>query len=150
MRPVPLLTTLFLTTITTTQAAAETTIHNKCPFSVYYASVDSSAPDHTTELRPKDYILQDQWFDGKTGTALKITTTKNGMWAGEPVLNFAYTVKDDEVYYDLSTVNGYAFWGRKIVLEGEGSEIIVWDGQPGGVHVAHASGEVDLVLTLCA
>jgi hypothetical protein len=103
MRPIPLLTTLFLTTITTTHAAAETTIHNKCPFPVYYASVDSTAPDHTTELRPKDYILQDQWFDGKTGTALKITTTKNGMWAGEPVLNFAYTVKDDEVYYDLST-----------------------------------------------
>jgi hypothetical protein len=150
MRPFPFLTTLFLTTITTTHAAAETTIHNKCPFSVFYASVASTAPTTTNELHPGGYIEEAEWFDGVTGTALKITTTKNGMWAGKPVLNFAYTVNEDEVYYDLSTVNGYGFWGKKIVLEGEGNEVIVWDGQPGKVHVAHADGEVDLVLTLCA
>jgi hypothetical protein len=111
MRPLPFLTTLFLTTITTTYAAAETTIHNKCPFSVFYASVASTTPATTTELHPGGYIEEDEWFDGVTGTALKITTTKNGMWVGMPVLNFAYTVNDEEVYYDLSTVNGYGLFG---------------------------------------
>lgn len=63
--------------------------------------------------------MQNEWFDGITGTALKITKTRDGLWAGKPVLNFGYTVKDGEVWYDLSTVNGYDWWGEVLVLDGE-------------------------------
>lgn len=63
--------------------------------------------------------MQSEWFDGITGTALKITKTRDGLWAGKPVLNFGYTIKDGEVWYDLSTVNGYDWWGEVLVLDGE-------------------------------
>jgi hypothetical protein len=151
MRITPLLSTLALTA-STTHAVAETTIHNKCPFPLYYASVASTAPTSTIALPPGGYILEPQWFDGKTGTALKLTKTSDGLWTGAPVLNFGYTVKGDEVWYDISTIHGYDFWGRKVELKGdrEGAETIVWDGEPGPVHVAHGEGELDLVLTLCA
>lgn len=63
--------------------------------------------------------MQPEWFDGVTGTALKITKTHNGLWEGKPVLNWAYTKKEGVIYYDLSTVNGYDWWGETIVLDGE-------------------------------
>ncbi|OAK96187.1 hypothetical protein IQ06DRAFT_308990 [Phaeosphaeriaceae sp. SRC1lsM3a] len=124
-----------------TSAVAETTVHNKCSYPVYYSANDADGPSPESE-----------WFDGITGTALKITKTRDGLWAGKPVLNFGYTIKDGEVWYDLSTVNGYDWWGEVLVLDGEreGAETIVWKGQPGPNHVAHFKGELDLVLTTCA
>ncbi|KAH7396635.1 hypothetical protein DE146DRAFT_756345 [Phaeosphaeria sp. MPI-PUGE-AT-0046c] len=129
-----------------TSAVAETTLHNKCSYPVYYSANDANAPS------PDSYIVQDEWFDGITGTALKVTKTRDGLWAGKPVLNFGYTVKNGEVWYDLSTVNGYDWWGEVVVLDGEktGAETIVWKGEPGPNHVAHFKGELDLVLTTCA
>lgn len=102
-------------------AVAETTLHNKCSYPVYYSAVDADAPspDSITTVPPGGYLQQPEWFDGITGTALKITKTEKGLWNGEPVLNFGYTVKDGEVWYDLSTVNGYDWYGEVLVLDGE-------------------------------
>jgi hypothetical protein len=104
------------------------------------------------EIPPSNTVSQDQWFDGITGTALKITRDPDGLWTSKPVLNFGYTVKNGETWYDISMVNGYDFWGERIVLRGdvEGVEEIVWDGEPGPVHVAHWVGEVNLTLEVCA
>jgi hypothetical protein len=151
MRFTTLLTSLALTA-GTAHAVAETMVRNKCSFSVYYAAVDSTTPSSSSELPPGSYAFEAQWYDGKTGTALKITKTSDGIWMGRPVLNFGYTVNESEVWYDISAINGFDFWGQKIELKGdrEDAEEIVWDGEPGPVHVAHEFGELDLVLTLCA
>jgi hypothetical protein len=135
-----------------TTIAANTTIHNNCPFPVWYAAVDSTPPAEMSLLIAGAYVTQEQWFDGKTGTALKITKTEKGLWSGGPVLNFAYTIKDGDTWYDISPVNGYDFYGEKITLGGdkEGSELIIWEGGPEPTHIAHYFGSDDLTLTLCA
>jgi hypothetical protein len=136
----------------TAYAVPETLVHNNCDFPIWYAAVDSTPPINMTIIPPAGYVAQDQWFDGKTGTALKITKSYNGLWANEPVLNFGYTLSNGEIWYDLSTINGFDFWGENITLEGgkKGSEEIVWEGAPGPVHIAHWVGSLDLLLTLCA
>lgn len=151
MRSTTLLQTLFLAT-TTTLAASDTEVHNNCAFPVYYLPVDSNGPTTAQPIGPGGYLMQPQWFDGKTGTALKITKTPDGLWTGKPVLNFGYTVKDGATWYDISTINGFDFWGEKITLGGleEGTETIVWDGAPGPIKIAHYAGELDLTLELCA
>jgi hypothetical protein len=151
MRPTAILTTLALT-LPSTHASASTTITNSCSFPVYYALTDSHAPTSMFVLDPDSSTSSAQYFDGNTGTALKITRAANGLWTGAPVLNFGYTVKEGQTWYDISTVYGYDFWGERVVLSGaeEGSEEIVWEGAPGPVHVAHWFGDVDLVLEICA
>lgn len=146
-----LLTSIVLV-ISTTFAASETAVHNKCDFDLWYAPVDSNPPTKMIPLPSHTYITQDQWFDGNTGTALKITKTEDGLWTGAPVLNFGYTIKDGVTWYDLSTINGFDFSGKKITLIGdqEGSEQIIWDGAEGPVKIAHWSGDIDLSLTICA
>lgn len=134
--------------------ASSTSIHNKCPYPLYYTPVDSTppTPETITTIDPGAYILQDEWFDGSTGTALKITKTPDGLWANKPVLQLGYTAKDGEVWYDLSTVNGYDFWGENVVLRGdvEGSETIEWLGVPGENRIVKWVGELGLELTVCA
>lgn len=151
MRAPTLLTTLILPLLT---LASETSIHNKCPFPLYYAPVDSTPPSlkTITTIESNSYILQDLWFDGATGTALKLTTTPDGLWANKPVLQLGYTSKDGEVYYNLDAVNGYDFWGQNVVLRGdkEGSESVEWWGKPGEKTVRHWVGELGLTLTVCA
>jgi hypothetical protein len=151
MRSTTLLQTLFFAA-TTTFAASETSVSNNCSFPVYYFPVDSTGPTTAQIIGPGGYLMQPQWFDNKTGTALKITKTADGLWTDKPVLNFGYTVKDGATWYDISTINGFDFWGEKITLEGnkEGAERIEWDGAPGPVKIAHYAGELDLVLEICA
>jgi hypothetical protein len=150
MRFTPVFTTIALAA--STASASETMVHNNCDFSVWYTAVDSTPPTNTAEIPPNNYIAQDEWFDGKTGTALKITRTADGLWANKSVLNFGYTLTKGEIWYDLSSINGYDFWGKTITLTGDDkdAEGIIWDGVPGPVHIAHWTGPLDLTLTLCA
>ncbi|KAF1911159.1 hypothetical protein BDU57DRAFT_543530 [Ampelomyces quisqualis] len=134
--------------------ASQTSIHNNCAYTLYYAPVDSTppTPETITPIPPNTSVFQDEWFDGATGTALKITKTSDALWANRPVLQLGYTAAEGEVWYDLSSVNGYDFWGENVVLAGdrEGSESIEWLGAPGGTRIAHWVGELGLVLTVCA
>lgn len=133
-------------------ATSITTVHNACDFELWYAPVDSTAPDNMTQVPAGGYVMQDEWFDGKTGTALKITKTDKGLWTGGPVLNFGYTLTNGELYYSLDTINGYDFQDKKITLTGDkdGAPEIVWDGAPGSKTPAHVFGNMNLTLTICA
>jgi hypothetical protein len=147
--------TSFLTTLAlaaSTAFAADTILFNNCDFTVWYAAVDSQPSSNMTQVPAGGYIYQEEWFDGKTGTAIKITRAADGLWTGKPVLNFGYTLTKEELWYDLSSINGYDFWGKKITLTGNGkdAEDITWDGAPGPSHIAHWTGQSDLTLTLCA
>jgi len=148
--------TSFLTTIvlatTTALAASETIVHNACSFDLWYAPVDSTAPASMIRIPSGGYVMQEEWFDGNTGTALKITKTDKGLWTGGPVLNFGYTLTNGELWYSLAAINGYDFAGKKITLVGDkdGATEIVWDGSPGSTTPAHVFGDMDLTLTICA
>jgi hypothetical protein len=148
--------TSFLTAIvlatTTTLAASGTTVHNACSFDLWYAAVDSTVPTNMTRIPAGGYAMQDEWFDGNTGTAIKITKTEKGLWTGDPVLIFGYTLTSSELYYSLAAINGYDFVGKKITLAAhkDGAIEIVWDGSPGSTTPAHVFGDTDLTLTICA
>jgi hypothetical protein len=150
MRFTSLLTTLALAA--GIAFAADTIIFNNCDFTVWYAAVDSQPSGNMTQVPSGGYIYQEEWFDGKTGTALKITRAANGLWAGKPILNLGYTLTEGELWYDLSSINGYDFWGEKVTLTGDDkdAEGITWNGEPGPSHVAHWTGPLNLTLTLCA
>jgi hypothetical protein len=150
MRFTSLLTTLALAA--GTAFAADTIVYNNCNFTVWYVAVDSQPPGNMTQILSGGYIYQEEWFDGKTGTAVKITRGANALWDGKPVLNLGYTLTKGELWYDLSSINGYDFWGEKVTLTGDDkdAEVITWDGAPGPSHIAHWTGPLDLTLTLCA
>ncbi|KAL5118864.1 hypothetical protein ACEQ8H_003187 [Pleosporales sp. CAS-2024a] len=146
-------TLLLATTYTPTLASPVTTVHNNCTFAIYYAPVDSSGPPKNMIQVPAGaFVFQDEYFDGHSGTALKITKSSTGLYTGAPVLNFGYTLKDGETWWSLTPVLGYDFWGHNVTLVGDrvGSEAMVWLGEPGPVRIGHWFGEIGLTLTLCA
>jgi hypothetical protein len=87
------------------------------------------------------------------GTAIKITKTEAGLWTKEPVLTFGYSYKKDAyIYYDLSTIYGFDFQGKKLRIhntDGKKVEEIVWVGEPKLNNTAAYLGEADLTLELC-
>jgi hypothetical protein len=152
MRLTSLLTTLAITT-STAQAGANY-IHNNCGFEVWLTSVGGSDVPEAENLPAGSYGSEGQYFD-KTGTAIKITKAKDGIYTGAPVLHFSYSYKaGQELYYGLSTHAGFDFWGEKLTLgplEGASGTTITWDGAPGLDYTAsYLGGEMDLMLELCA
>lgn len=145
------LTTLALTA--NSALAAMNLIHNKCDFDVWFSSIGSNDPSSPTLIAAGDYISEAQYFDG-TGTALKITRTQNGLWTGQPVLQFSYSyLAGQDIYYGISTDHGFDFWGEKIVLQGDNPAAtkITWDGEPKPDFTAGwLNGELNLEFTICA
>lgn len=150
MRPSALLPTAF-TLLTSTLAAPLAIIHNACPFPVYAVSVGTKSSS-LVPIPPSAYHLEEQYFSG-IGTAIKVTRSSDGLYKNEPVLHLSYTyTAGQSIYYDLSSHNGFAFEGWRVVLGGgnEDVEEIVWEGEARGQRTVAYFGETDLVLTLCA
>lgn len=151
MRFTSLLTTL-AATVSTAQAGSNY-IHNNCGYEVWVTSVSSGDIPQPEHLEPGLYMVEGQYFD-KTGTALKITKSKDGIYTGAAVLHFSYSYKaGQELYYGLSSHAGFDFWNEKITLgplEGDSGTTITWDGAPGPDYTAAFFGEKDLMLELCA
>jgi len=88
------------------------------------------------------------------GKALKITKAPNGLYTGAPQLNFAYSLDNDKIWYDLSTVFGDVFPGKKLVeYSAEPScPAIVWPNgtPPPGSQVKVCTSSKDVTLVLCA
>jgi hypothetical protein len=141
----------------TTQATRGTLyVTNQCTDPLYIWDVSSTLSDVST-IKPLATWTEKLYFDGKIGTAIKIGTTNTSIWTASPLLNFGYTLNDNEgaVYYDLSTVYGYAplFQGKTITLTGSpGKKVpeIEWKGEPVPPHTEVFFGDTDLYLTLCA
>lgn len=127
---------------------------NRCEHPVYLWSVGSSVGPRQTikpggrysELLHKDPI--------SGGVALKVTTTKNGLYDGSPQTNFAYNLDGSTVWYDLSDVFGDPFAGDilKVVPSKTTCPKICWaEGvSPGGSQVKNCAASSDVTLTLCA
>ncbi|KAK0720174.1 Bys1 family protein [Lasiosphaeris hirsuta] len=88
------------------------------------------------------------------GKALKITKAPDGLYTGAPELIYAYSLDGDKVWYDLSTVFGDVFPGKKIVeASAEAScPTIEWPNgtPPAGSQVKTCTAQKDVTLTLCA
>ena len=88
------------------------------------------------------------------GKALKITKAPDGLYTGAPQLNFAYSLDGDKIWYDLSTIFGDVFPGKKLVeFSAEPScPAIVWPNgtPPPGSQVKVCTSSKDVTLVLCA
>jgi hypothetical protein len=91
--------------------------------------------------------------DAKTGgIALKITRTSDGLFTGAGQQVFAYTLDNDKVWYDLSTVFGEPFAGQRLEVTSNTGGSIVWPTgtNPGGSQVKVTSSSENVWFTIYA
>lgn len=138
------------TTSPNTQRLGRAVIANHCEVPIYIWSVGSTVRPEATILPYARYAETFRHDAGTGGIAIKISTERDGLYISAPLTIFAYNVKDDKVWYDLSDLFGDPFKGHPVVLQPAEPEIYWSDGVPpegSQVRVNDASG--DLVLTLC-
>lgn len=139
-----------------TTAAAEgyAKVSNQCDFDVTVWSVGKDVSNGHTLAKGESYS-EPFAVDPKTGgRTLKITRDRDGLYTGKPQTNYAYSLTQPKVWYDLSNVFGDAFSGHKLLLASDDSSCptIQWDNgvPPGGSHTQVCHSDASVVLTLCA
>jgi hypothetical protein len=149
-----ILSTLALaaTTLAAPLAAPSIIVKNSCKFDVYATSVGTT-PRSTIKVQAGQSWTEAEYYSG-TGTAIKITKTADGLYAGKPTLHLNYTyAKGKDIYYDLSSVYGYDFEGQNVIVTGDkGKDVpaIRWIGNKQASGTLYYGGETDLMLELCA
>jgi hypothetical protein len=136
-------------------ALGKARVVNNCNFDATAWSVDSKIKG-PINLKAKGGTYEETFHrDSVTGgIAIKVTRDADGLYTGAPQLNYAYSLDGSQVWYDLSSVFGDAFPGRKLVEKSANSNCpsIVWaDGTPPkGSQVKVCAADKDVTLTLCA
>ncbi|EEY16319.1 Bys1 family protein [Verticillium alfalfae VaMs.102] len=136
-------------------AVGKARVVNNCDYEVSVWSVGSAIAG-PYRLAPKSGSYAETFVkDPKTGgKAIKITTARDGLYTGAPQLNFAYSLDGVKIWYDLSSVFGDAFKGKKLVERSADSTCpaITWDNgtPPAGSQVKTCTSAKDVTLTLCA
>ena len=136
-------------------AVGSARVINKCAETVTLWSVGQAIGSPVT-LAGKGGSYAEQFVrDPVTGgKALKITRAPDGLYTGAPQLNFAYSLDGAQVWYDLSTVFGDVFPGRKLVESSAepSCPAIVWPTgtPPSGSQVKVCTSAKDVTLVLCA
>lgn len=84
------------------------------------------------------------------GIAIKITRTPEGLYNGSPQQIFAYTLDNNTVWYDLSTVFGEPFKGHRLEVTSNTGEKIIWPKgtHPGGSQVKSAPASENIWLSV--
>ncbi|EGX96834.1 BYS1 domain-containing protein [Cordyceps militaris CM01] len=127
---------------------------NKCDFEVTLWSVGKDVSGGHTLQHGESYA-EAFAVDPKTGgRTLKITRERDGLWTSKPQTNFAYSLTQPSIWYDLSDVFGDPFAGHKLRLASDDGACtaVQWDDgvPPGGIHTHVCHSDVSVVLTLCA
>ncbi|KAF4817110.1 Antigenic thaumatin-like protein [Colletotrichum siamense] len=143
-----------LTLALSANALGRAVVVNRCPTEVTLWSVGGSVSAANT-LSPNGGSYGETFVRDATtgGKSLKVTNARDGLYTGAAQLNFAYNLDGSQVWYDLSTVFGDAFAGKKITVKGKaGCGEIVWASgtNPGGSQVKVCGSDGDVTLTLCA
>ncbi|EER23737.1 hypothetical protein D8B26_001874 [Coccidioides posadasii str. Silveira] len=149
-----LLLAAFAATTALAGSAGNAIVENHCPFTVFLWSVGGS-------IGPKHVLKQGGVYSEKIhrdpqsgGIAIKITRVDDGIFNNSPQTNFAYSLTDTRVFYDLSDVFGDPFSGSKVLLDPSDPNCadICWPNgiPPSGSQVRDCNAGTDLKLTLCA
>jgi len=136
-------------------AAGSAKVINHCPEAVTLWSVGASVGPAVTIAANTGVYSEPFVRDPVTGgKALKITKSPDGLWTGAPQLNFAYSLDGATIWYDLSSVFGDVFPGKKLVVASaeQTCPSIVWPvgTNPGGSQVKACTSAKDVALVLCA
>lgn len=134
-------------------AVGNAVVVNSCSFPVYVWSVDSTVSEQYTLQTGASYseVLHSDPTTG--GIAIKITTVENGLYNSSPQTNYAYSLTNGQVWYDLSDVFGDAFAGNSLVVAPSDTacQSIDWPSgtQPAGSQTNVCEDNTDITLTLC-
>ncbi|OIW25566.1 hypothetical protein CONLIGDRAFT_635389 [Coniochaeta ligniaria NRRL 30616] len=148
------LTTLALGLATSVSAVGKAQVINNCDVDISVWSV-GSAVDGPWRLSANGGSYAEQFVKDPTtgGKALKITIPADGLYTGAPQTNFAYSLDNDKIWYDLSDVFGDPFPGQKLVVSSAAScPSIVWPAgtSPGGSQTKVCGSDQDVTFTLCS
>lgn len=134
-------------------AVGNAVVCNSCSFPVYLWSVGSTISGEFT-IQPGDSyseVLHSDPLSG--GIAIKITTVENGLYNASPQTDYAYSLTNGEVWYDLSDVFGDAFSGHSLTVTPSDTSChsIDWPNgvPPAGSQVNVCQADSDITLTLC-
>ncbi|PYH48496.1 putative BYS1 domain protein [Aspergillus saccharolyticus JOP 1030-1] len=124
--------------------AGNAIVTNNCNTPIYLWSVGGSVDPRQTIQPGVSYSEALHYDPASGGVALKITKTPNGLFDGNPQLDFAYILDGSKTWYDLSLVFGDAFSGQRLKVQPTYASCpsICW---PNGVNPGGHE-----VLTVCA
>ncbi|KAE8348685.1 blastomyces yeast-phase-specific protein [Aspergillus coremiiformis] len=146
------LSLLALTPLVT--AVGNAVVKNSCTHPVYLWSVGGSVGPKQTIESGQNYSEPFHHDPSSGGVSLKITTVDNGIYSGSGQLNYAYTLDNNGVWYDLSDVFGDPFSGSAVVVKPTDTSCpsICWPSgiSPGGSQVKVCQSGSNEVLELCA
>lgn len=135
-------------------AVGNAIVENNCDKPIYLWSVDSSVGDEQT-VKPGDNYSEEYHRDQVTGgITIKITRKEDGLYDGSAQTNFALSLKDGRIWYDLSNVFGDAFDGKSLVVtpSDDSCRTIEWPkGVPPGPEsqVRDCDSASNVTLSLC-
>ncbi|KAH7369303.1 Bys1 family protein [Plectosphaerella cucumerina] len=136
-------------------AVGRARVVNNCDTEVTLWSVGSAVSNPVTLTAKGGKYSEEFKKDPKTGgKAIKITRARDGLYTGAPQTNFAYNLDGANIWYDLSSVFGDTFKGKKLVVKSAEATCpsIVWSTgtPPSGSQVKVCTSAKDVTLTLCA
>ena len=136
-------------------AAGNARVINHCDHPVTLWSVGASVSAPSTLAAFSGTYSEPFRRDPVTGgIAIKITKAADGLYTGAPQLNYAYSLDGDKIWYDLSTVFGVPFPGKKLVVASAETTCpaITWEqgSSPGGSQTKVCTSSKDVALVLCA
>jgi Bys1 family protein len=136
-------------------AVGRARVVNNCDTEVTLWSVGSAVSNPVTLTSKGGKYSEEFKKDPKTGgKAIKVTRARDGLYTGAPQTNFAYNLDGAKIWYDLSSVFGDAFKGKKLVVKSAEATCpsIVWSTgtPPSGSQVKVCTSAKDVTLTLCA
>lgn len=136
-------------------AVGRARVVNNCDTEVTLWSVGASVSNPVTLTAKGGKYSEEFKKDPKTGgKSIKITRARDGLYTGAPQTNFAYNLDGAKIWYDLSSVFGDTFKGKKLQVKSAEATCpsIVWANgtPPSGSQVKVCTSAKDVTLTLCA
>jgi Blastomyces yeast-phase-specific protein len=140
--------------ITQAQTVGNAVVLNHCPSDIYAWSVGSSIGPSQTIVSGQNYSETYHRDPVSGGTTIKLTRQPEGLTNGSPQMQFAYSLTNDSIWYDLSDVFGDPFNGDSVDLQPSDNSClpITW---PAGVppsgpdKVGVCGSTANVVLTVC-
>ena len=134
-------------------AVGDAIVENNCGKPVYLWSVGEHVGPQET-INPGDSYSEQFRRDPVTGgITLKVTRVEGGLFDGSPQTNFALSLKDGRIWYDLSDVFGDPFKGQPVSVtpDDDNCPSIEWPNgvPPGESQVRDCTADTDVTLSLC-
>lgn len=134
-------------------AVGNAIVENNCGKPVFLWSVGSQVGPEET-IKPGESYSEKFRRDPVTGgITLKVTRVKDGLFNGSPQTNFALSLKDNRIWYDLSDVFGDPFEDESVLVTPSNDDCptIEWlNGvPPGESQVRDCNANSDVTLSLC-